>query len=133
MLVDRERVQERLESRSRLARRADSVEIRGIREITGAADIRPNFAGGVFDHDYCAIVNPSIANIDDLPMQSVDDEALKFAIERASRGSTLTVQQTLCEMRRERDSRIVAAARECAFQRRGYSDLRWARRSERAA
>ncbi len=115
MLVDRQRVEERLESRSRLARRADGVEVRRIREIAGAADIRPHFAGGILDHDHGAIIDASIANVDDLPMQRVDDEALQFAIERASRGATFAVQQTLCEVRRERDSRIVAPRLENAL------------------
>ncbi len=133
MLVDRERVQERLQGRSRLAWRADCVEIRSIREITGAPDIRPNFAGRILDDDYRAIVNPSIANIYDLATQRVDDELLEFAIERASRRPALTVQQTLREMRRECDSRVVAAAGECAFKRRSNIDPRRAIRSERAA
>ena len=109
MLVHRERVEERLESGPRLARRADSVEVRRIREIAGAADIRPHFTGSIFDYDDGAIVNASIANVDDLPMQRVDDEALEFAIERAPSGTAPAVQQALCEMGRERDSRVVAA------------------------
>jgi hypothetical protein len=74
-------------------------------------------AGGILDHDHGAIVNASIANIDDLSMQRVDDEALQFAIERTLRGSTFAVQETLCEVRRERDSRMVNPARECAVER----------------
>ena len=118
MLVDRQRIQERLESGSRLARRADSVEVWSVREFTGAADICPHFAGGVLDHDHRAIIDAPVANIDDLATQRLDDEALEVAIERASRGTALSAEQTFRELRRERDMRgRIPAARECVVQR----------------
>ena len=134
MLVHRERVEERLESRTGLARRADGVEVGRVRKIAGTADIRPYFASGILDDDHRAVIDASIANVDDLAMQCVDDEALEFAIEGASRGSVPAVQQTLGEMGRECDSRVVAAAaRECAVERRGNRGSRRARRSAHAA
>ena len=108
--LERERVEKRLQRRAWLAHRAHAVDIGRAGKLAGAADVGPDLAGGIFDHQHRAIVDVAIVDLGHVAAQRVERESLQVAIERGLRGETAVAQQLLGDARRQRDAGEVARA-----------------------
>jgi hypothetical protein len=100
-IVERQRVEERLQRRAGLPRRDHAVDLRGARQLAAAADVGEHVARRIVEHDERAVLHAALGQLREMFGQRIDREGLHFSVQRARQPLAGNPEQLSREMRRE--------------------------------